>query len=96
MVLTTLIITVPPLATSFFQGTLDQCSPYSRFGAVGKDLATGRLYKPQSPSHDSPYRGGDFNAPIFVTQNDALRQPSFSSDASGQTGTGRYGPQDIG
>ncbi|MBB5883123.1 hypothetical protein DYQ93_00760 [Xanthomonas sp. LMG 8992] len=96
LVLSTLIITAPPMAAAFFQGTLGQFSPYSGLGQVGRDPASGRPYSPQSPGNDSPYRGSDFGPSNSVTQNHALRQPAFSSDASGQTGTGRYRPQDIG
>ncbi|MBO9827147.1 type IV secretion system protein [Xanthomonas sp. A2111] len=49
LVLSTLIITAPPMAASFFQGTLGQFSAYSAFGQLGRDPASGRPYTPQPP-----------------------------------------------
>ncbi|MCW0463074.1 type IV secretion system protein [Xanthomonas sacchari] len=95
LVLSTLIITAPPMAAAFFQGTLGQFSPYSGFGQVGRDPASGRPRAPQSPGGESAFRGGDFNSSQSVTPNHSTRQVQFSSDASGQTGAGRYRPQDV-
>ncbi|MFC3656835.1 hypothetical protein ACFOPN_14540 [Xanthomonas hyacinthi] len=49
LVLSTLILTAPPMAAAFFQGTLGQFNAYSAFGQVGKDPASGQPYAPQAP-----------------------------------------------
>ncbi|MCC4594710.1 type IV secretion system protein [Xanthomonas campestris pv. phormiicola] len=49
LVLSTLILTAPPMAAAFFQGTLGQFNAYSQLGQVGKDPATGQPYTPQAP-----------------------------------------------
>ncbi|QNH24603.1 type IV secretion system protein [Xanthomonas theicola] len=53
LVLTTLIVTSPPMAAAFFQGTLGQFTAYSAFGQMGKDPATGQPYTPQAPMADA-------------------------------------------
>lgn len=42
LILTTLLISVPPMAASFFQGTLGQFQSYSPFGSVGQGQAASR------------------------------------------------------
>jgi type IV secretion system protein VirB6 len=39
LILTTLIISAPPMAAAFFQGTLGQFQSYSPFGMVGRESA---------------------------------------------------------
>ncbi|PPU54585.1 hypothetical protein XacyCFBP1159_22050, partial [Xanthomonas arboricola pv. corylina] len=39
LVLTTLILTAPPMAAAFFQGTLGQFAPYSAIGSLGSSDA---------------------------------------------------------
>ncbi|MEH6417763.1 type IV secretion system protein [Pseudomonas sp. CGJS7] len=41
MVLTVLLITIPPMAASFFQGAMGQFGAYSAFGAVGRGAEGG-------------------------------------------------------
>ncbi|MEA9749409.1 type IV secretion system protein [Xanthomonas campestris pv. raphani] len=56
LVLTTLIITAPPMAAAFFQGTLGQFTAYSALGQLdraGQSPAAGRPYEPGAPAKDS-------------------------------------------
>lgn len=53
---TTLIITAPPMAAAFFQGTLGQFTAYSALGQLdraGHSPAAGRPYEPGAPAKDS-------------------------------------------
>ncbi|OAX87132.1 hypothetical protein A7D16_17310 [Xanthomonas nasturtii] len=53
LVLTTLIITAPPMAAAFFQGTLGQFSAYSALGQLdraGQSPGAGRPYEPGAPA----------------------------------------------
>jgi type IV secretion system protein VirB6 len=42
LILTTLIISAPPMAAAFFQGTLGQFGAYSAFGRIGEGSASSR------------------------------------------------------
>jgi type IV secretion system protein VirB6 len=42
LILTTLLISAPPMAASFFQGTLGQFQSYSPFGRIGEGAASSR------------------------------------------------------
>ncbi len=54
LILTTLIVTTPPMAAAFFQGTLGQFSPYVAFGAGGAAARSG--YPPgQGPVQNVGY-----------------------------------------
>ncbi|MEA9749405.1 type IV secretion system protein [Xanthomonas campestris pv. raphani] len=56
LVLTTLIITAPPMAAAFFQGTLGQFTAYSALGQLdraGQSPAAGRPYKPGAPARNT-------------------------------------------
>ena len=56
LVMTTLIITAPPMAAAFFQGTLGQFTAYSALGQLdraGQSPASGRPYEPGAPARDS-------------------------------------------
>ncbi|MCC8535496.1 hypothetical protein LN474_00460, partial [Xanthomonas codiaei] len=56
LVLTTLIITAPPMAAAFFQGTLGQFTAYSALGQLdraGQSPGAGRPYEPGAPARDS-------------------------------------------
>ncbi|MEA9743556.1 type IV secretion system protein [Xanthomonas campestris] len=56
LVLTTLIITAPPMAAAFFQGTLGQFTAYSALGQLdraGQSPAAGRPYEPGAPARDN-------------------------------------------
>lgn len=52
MVLTVLLVTIPPMAASFFQGALGQFGAYSAFGAVGR----GQDGSAQQPGAQPGYR----------------------------------------
>lgn len=55
LVLTTLIITAPPMAAAFFQGTLGQFTAYSALGQLdraGQSPGAGRPYEPGAPATD--------------------------------------------
>ncbi|OAX87134.1 hypothetical protein A7D16_17330 [Xanthomonas nasturtii] len=59
LVLTTLIITAPPMAAAFFQGTLGQFTAYSALGQLdraGQSPAAGRPYEPGAPARDNDPR----------------------------------------
>ncbi len=68
LVLTTLIITAPPMAAAFFQGTLGQFTAYSALGQLdraGQSPAAGRPYEPWAPAREtqdtSPQRARGIN-----------------------------------
>ncbi|WP_295930316.1 type IV secretion system protein [uncultured Xanthomonas sp.] len=69
LVLSTLIITAPPMAASFFQGTLGQFSAYSAFGQIGRDPASGRPYTPQAPVRDTGSVGSTTQAENYNSNN---------------------------
>jgi len=95
LVLSTLIITAPPMAAAFFQGTLGQFTPYSGFGSLGKDPASGKPYTPQAPNYDSSSRTGNDYNPSQTTNNHGSRQPQFASDSGSQVGSGKLGKADL-
>ncbi|ASN00892.1 type IV secretion system protein [Xanthomonas citri pv. malvacearum] len=57
LVLTTLIITAPPMAAAFFQGTLGQFTAYSALGQLDRGgqsaPAAGRPYEPGAPERET-------------------------------------------
>ncbi|PJR17522.1 hypothetical protein ASJ34_21840, partial [Xanthomonas campestris pv. campestris] len=56
LVMTTLIVTAPPMAAAFFQGTLGQFTAYSALGQLdrpGQSPAAGRPYEPGAPASDA-------------------------------------------
>jgi type IV secretion system protein VirB6 len=54
LILTTLIVTTPPMAAAFFQGTLGQFSPYVAFGA-GSAAANNNYPPGQGPVQNVGY-----------------------------------------
>lgn len=59
LILTVLIITAPPMAASFFQGTLGHFSPYSQFGSSGGVIGS----RPGEPNFRGyPVAGGQVAA----------------------------------
>lgn len=58
LILTTLIITAPPMAAAFFQGTLGSFTPYGAFGASTAVSSSNSNYYPpgQGPVHTVGYR----------------------------------------
>ncbi|NIJ85240.1 type IV secretion system protein VirB6 [Xanthomonas arboricola] len=56
LVMTTLIVTAPPMAAAFFQGTLGQFTAYSALGQLDRPSqspAAGRPYEPGAPARDT-------------------------------------------
>ena len=95
LILTTLIISAPPMAAAFFQGTLGQFGAYSAFGRIGEGPAS---TKQQSPlfGHSSPSTpptslgqgnspgltsggGGAYNNPALTTAYGLPPQPTGQS-----------------
>ncbi|WP_260654026.1 type IV secretion system protein, partial [Xanthomonas graminis] len=78
LVLSTLILTAPPMAAAFFQGTLGQFNAYSQLGQVGKDPATGQPYTPQAPAHNTTQRqettSNNMNSTFAGTQSSSPQQ----------------------
>ncbi|MCC4627416.1 hypothetical protein LL973_24720, partial [Xanthomonas campestris pv. nigromaculans] len=55
LVMTTLIVTAPPMAAAFFQGTLGQFTAYSALGQLDRanqEPGAGRPYQPAAPGND--------------------------------------------
>jgi type IV secretion system protein VirB6 len=59
LILTTLIVTAPPMAASFFQGTLGQFTPYVAFGASSQAQQRAATYYPPGvgPVRNAGYSG---------------------------------------
>ncbi len=56
LVMTTLIVTAPPMAAAFFQGTLGQFTAYSALGQLDRanqEPGAGRPYEPSAPARDN-------------------------------------------
>ncbi|CAD0320682.1 type IV secretion system protein [Xanthomonas hortorum] len=56
LVMTTLIVTAPPMAAAFFQGTLGQFTAYSALGQLDRanqEPGAGRPYQPSEPARDN-------------------------------------------
>ena len=66
LILTTLIVTTPPMAAAFFQGTLGQFSPYVAFAAGG--ASAGSSYPPgQGPVQNVAYTQNSPTNPLTTT-----------------------------
>lgn len=78
LILTTLLISAPPMAASFFQGTLGQFQSYSPFGRISDSATAARQ---SNPAHQ--YGLGQ-------SQQAALPPPSNTYTAA-QSGTARFG-----
>ncbi|KGE51591.1 type IV secretion system protein [Xanthomonas axonopodis pv. vasculorum] len=90
LVLTTLIITAPPMAAAFFQGTLGQFTAYSALGQLDRasqEPGAGRPYQPAPPARDNRESEGQFN-PSVVTGS---RLPQSANNDSDTASTGRFG-----
>jgi type IV secretion system protein VirB6 len=77
LLLSTLIVMAPPMAASFFQGTLGQFASYSSFGSVGSQIGA---QDAQARSQGRP--GGGYIPP--------QRDPQTESTVQGSTGTLSY------
>ncbi|MEQ7779970.1 type IV secretion system protein [Xanthomonas hortorum] len=83
LVLTTLIITAPPMAAAFFQGTLGQFTAYSALGQLDRASQDSSGGRPQTPA--APARNDETpNTQQATTGRTAYSNPS--SDNSVQTG----------
>jgi type IV secretion system protein VirB6 len=86
LVLSTLIVMAPPIAASFFQGTLAQFSAYSAFGNIGARQAGGSQppgtpgYQPAPIGRDSANTGTnrDNVQPTFAQQNATAALPNLN------------------
>jgi type IV secretion system protein VirB6 len=86
LVLSTLIVMAPPIAASFFQGTLAQFSAYSAFGNIGARQAGSQ--PPGTPGYQAP-------APIDNSSSTAqTRLPNFNNH-SGSSPAGAIAHQDT-
>ncbi|MBO9740628.1 type IV secretion system protein [Xanthomonas axonopodis pv. begoniae] len=59
LVMTTLIVTAPPMAAAFFQGTLGQFTAYSALGQLDRanqEPGAGRPYQPSAPERETVQR----------------------------------------
>ncbi|PKV10591.1 hypothetical protein CVO74_22780 [Xanthomonas prunicola] len=83
LVLTTLIITAPPMAAAFFQGTLGQFTAYSALGQLDRASQDGSGGRPQTPA--APAR----NTETQNTHQSTGGRTAYSdapSDSNNQTG----------
>ncbi|WAT16160.1 type IV secretion system protein [Xanthomonas fragariae] len=85
LVLTTLIITAPPMAASFFQGTLGQFTAYSALGQLDRasqDGSGGRSQTPAALAKDStagPTQITTGNATVMRNDSSLPHEPSSGS-----------------
>jgi len=82
LILTTLIVTAPPMAANFFQGTLGQFSPYVAFGAANQLQPTNSFYPPgvgpvQNAAYATP-QSSTGSAPRGVTSDIRSVRPDVS------------------
>ncbi|WP_233577628.1 type IV secretion system protein [Xanthomonas citri] len=90
LVMTTLIVTAPPMAAAFFQGTLGQFTAYSALGQLDRanqEPGAGRPYQPSAPTQNSETRT------VEVNNNTTGRVNSGSQDSS--EGSGRMGKANV-
>ncbi|MEE5089173.1 type IV secretion system protein [Xanthomonas euvesicatoria] len=91
LVMTTLIVTAPPMAAAFFQGTLGQFTAYSALGQLDRasqSPGAGRPYEPGAPARDANRtdthaRGGADN---IVRSDVGNRAESSPAQESGNRG----------
>ncbi|WDM66249.1 type IV secretion system protein [Xanthomonas cucurbitae] len=91
LVLTTLIITAPPMAAAFFQGTLGQFTAYSALGQLDRasqDGSGGRPYTPDAPARNTNRDGDNSSAGTVSVET---RNTGPDSNASSVASTGARG-----
>jgi type IV secretion system protein VirB6 len=95
LILTTLLISAPPMAAAFFQGTLGQFQSYSPFGRVGEGPAA---YRQQTAlgrhmsEGTSPAGSNTLNSPNSKNQTPQLLGNSGYTNSNSQgIGPGTYG-----
>ncbi|MFA0924962.1 type IV secretion system protein [Xanthomonas fragariae] len=86
LVLTTLIITAPPMAASFFQGTLGQFTAYSALGQLDRASQDGSGGRSQTASEPSTNAGDTKTLTSGVTSNNTIRSNSVPTQESGSRG----------
>jgi type IV secretion system protein VirB6 len=92
LILTTLILTAPPMAAMFFQGTLGSFTAYSQIGGVGgaqpghQGQSPGSYAPAQSPNAGSSNHAG----PVANSQDTTPRSLGSASGAN-PTETGKKG-----
>jgi len=84
LVMTTLVVTAPPMAAAFFQGVLGQFSPYSAMGSLSKDPASGQPHTPGQQARDNTSRYE--NSTNGLGGHFAGTQPSSPKQESGWLG----------
>ncbi|MCC8470363.1 type IV secretion system protein [Xanthomonas phaseoli] len=87
LVMTTLIITAPPMAAAFFQGTLGQFTAYSALGQLDRASQDGSGGRPQTPA--APARDNGTNTTRndnVVAKNIHTEQTPSQDSASGARG----------
>ena len=84
LILTTLIISAPPMAAAFFQGTLGQFGAYSAFGRIGKGPAAARQQTALGQSAASV--GAQTNQ--TTTQGSHTAPPTFANNQQALSGSG--------
>jgi len=73
LILTTLIISAPPMAAAFFQGTLGQFQSYSPFGMVGRESAVSAAQQQTALGRNTAGGGG---APTNTAANNFHQNPT--------------------
>lgn len=84
LLMTTLLITAPPMAASFFNGMLGQFTAYSMFGQVGRQ--TGGDAQPGSPNYN-PYSNYSNNQAAMNRQGGASREGGQGFDNAPNPGS---------
>ncbi|MCL1501273.1 type IV secretion system protein [Xanthomonas nasturtii] len=87
LVLTTLIITAPPMAAAFFQGTLGQFTAYSALGQLDRasqDGSGGRPQTPAAPAQNSETRTAEVNNNATGRVNNGSQDSVESSGRMGK------------
>ena len=87
LILTTLIISAPPMASAFFQGTLGQFQAFGPFGKIGTESVAqgGSAVRHQSPlfgnsgGGTSPSNSGQGNLPNSSSGGGQLNNPALTS-----------------
>ncbi|CAE6790630.1 hypothetical protein CFBP1159_26340 [Xanthomonas arboricola pv. corylina] len=91
LVLTTLILTAPPMAAAFFQGTLGQFTAYSALGQLDRASQDGSGGRPQTPAAPASDRGDTNTNVSGTTSNTAIRSNSAPSDSAPSQESGTRG-----
>ncbi|MEA9955191.1 hypothetical protein VDG37_21320, partial [Xanthomonas campestris pv. raphani] len=87
LVMTTLIVTAPPMAAAFFQGTLGQFTAYSALGQLDRanqEPGAGRPYQPSAPTQNSETRTAEANNYSTGRVNSASHDSAESSGRMGK------------